>query len=136
MTCARTAFRMRRVYTDTSAIACLLKAEPHTHAMRLWLEAGEGEVVSSDLLEIELRRLAVRLGRPQGEVTLILRGISLAELNRATLRSASMLPMSYLRTLDAIHLQAALDLEADAMLTYDDRLADASREVGLEVIAP
>ena len=83
---------MRRVYTDTSAIACLLKAEPHTHAMRLWLEAGECEVVSSDLLEIELRRLAVRLGRPQGEVTLILRGISLAELNRATLRSASMLP--------------------------------------------
>ena len=57
---------MRRVYTDTSAIACLLKAEPHTHAMRLWLEAGECEVVSSDLLEIELRRLAVRLGRPQG----------------------------------------------------------------------
>ena len=70
------------------------------------------------------------------EVTLILRGISLAELNRATLRSASMLPMPYLRTLDAIHLQAALDLESDAVLTYDKRLADAAREVGLEVIAP
>ncbi|WP_366517058.1 type II toxin-antitoxin system VapC family toxin [uncultured Corynebacterium sp.] len=136
MTCARTASRMRRVYADTSAIACLLKAEPHTRAMRLWLEAGKCEVVSSDLLEIELRRLAVRLGRPQGEVTLILRGISLAELNRATLRSASMLPMPYLRTLDAIHLQAALDLESDAVLTYDMRLADAAREVGLEVIAP
>ena len=93
---------MWRVYADTSAIACLLKAEPHTRAMRLWLEAGKCEVVSSDLLEIELRRLAVRLGRPQGEVTLILRGISLAELNRATLRSASMLPMPYLRTLDAV----------------------------------
>lgn len=127
---------MRRVYADTSAIACLLKAEPHTRAMRLWLEAGKCEVVSSDLLEIELRRLAVRLGRPQGEVTLILRGISLAELHRATLRSASMLPMPYLRTLDAIHLQAALDLESDAVLTYDMRLADAGREVGLEVIAP
>lgn len=127
---------MRRVYADTSAIACLLKAEPHTRAVRLWLEAGKCEVVSSDLLEIELRRLAVRLGRPQGEVTLILRGISLAELHRATLRSASMLPMPYLRTLDAIHLQAALDLESDAVLTYDKRLADATREVGLEVIAP
>jgi len=127
---------MWRVYADTSAIACLLKAEPHTRAMRLWLEAGKCEVVSSDLLEIELRRLAVRLGRPQGEVTLILRGISLAELNRATLRSASMLPMPYLRTLDAIHLQAALDLESDAVLTYDMRLSDAAREVGLEVIAP
>ena len=127
---------MWRVYADTSAIACLLKAEPHTRAMRLWLEAGKCEVVSSDLLEIELRRLAVRLGRPQGEVTLILRGISLAELNRATLRSASMLPMPYLRTLDAIHLQAALDLESDAVLTYDMRLADAAREVGIEVIAP
>ena len=127
---------MRRVYADTSAIGCLLKAEPHTNAMRLWLEAGECEVVSSDLLELELRRLAVRLGRPQGEVTLILRGISIADLGRATLRSASMLPMPYLRTLDAIHLQAALDLEADAVLTYDERLAGAAREVGLEVIAP
>lgn len=127
---------MRRVYVDTSAIGCLMKAEPHTQAMRLWLEAGECEVVSSDLLEIELRRLAMRLGRPQGEVTLILRGISIAELNRAMLRSASMLPMPYLRTLDAIHLQAALDLESDAVLTYDERLADAAREVGLEVIAP
>ena len=127
---------MPRVYADTSAIACLIKAEPHTNAVRLWLEAGECEVVSSDLLEIELRRLAVRLDRPQGEVTLILRGISLAELYRATLRSASMLPMPYLRTLEAIHLQAALDLESDAVLTYDERLADAAREVGLEVIAP
>lgn len=104
--------------------------------MRLWLEAGEYEVVSSDLLEIELRRLAVRLGRPQGEATMILRGISIAELGRGTLRAASMLPMPYLRTLDAIHLQAALDVEADAVLTYDDRLAEAAREVGLEVIAP
>ena len=127
---------MRRVYADTSAMGCLLKLEPHTHAMRLWLEAGEYEVVSSDLLEIELRRLAVRLGRPQGEATMILRGISIAELGRGTLRAASMLPMPYLRTLDVIHLQAALDVEADAVLTYDDRLAEAAREVGLEVIAP
>lgn len=127
---------MRRVYADTSAMGCLLKVEPHTPAMRLWLEAGEYEVVSSDLLEIELRRLAVRLGRPQGEATMILRGISIAELGRGTLRAASMLPMPYLRTLDAIHLQAALDVEADAVLTYDDRLAEAAREVGLEVIAP
>jgi predicted nucleic acid-binding protein len=43
-----------------------------------------------------------------------------------------------LRTLDAIHLAAALSLgdEVGAMFTYDGRLADAARQYGLEVREP
>ena len=43
-----------------------------------------------------------------------------------------------LRALDSIHLAAALSLgeEMGAMFTYDRRLAEAARQVGLEVIAP
>ena len=43
-----------------------------------------------------------------------------------------------LGTLDAIHLATALALgdELDAFVTYDDRLADAARALGLPVVRP
>lgn len=44
--------------------------------------------------------------------------------------------MPHLRTLDALHLEAAIRLNADAVLTYDHRLGDAARSIGLEVISP
>ncbi len=44
--------------------------------------------------------------------------------------------MPYLRTLDALHLEAALRLDALAVLTYDRRLGEATRALGLDVIAP
>ena len=44
--------------------------------------------------------------------------------------------MRYLRTLDALHLEAAIRLEVQAVLTYDRRLGDAARDAGLDVIAP
>lgn len=93
-------------------------------------------LVSSDLLETELRRVAVREGLDQGEVTRLLEGISIAALDRAVYRSAGLLPMPQLRTLDALHLEAALRLGAAAILSCDTRLAQAAREVGLQVVAP
>jgi predicted nucleic acid-binding protein len=43
-----------------------------------------------------------------------------------------------LRTLDAIHVATALSLGADVsqLATYDDRLAQAAVEAGIDVIAP
>jgi predicted nucleic acid-binding protein len=42
-----------------------------------------------------------------------------------------------LRTLDAIHLATALELgPIDAFVTYDDRLAEAARGIGLPVVRP
>jgi len=57
-------------------------------------------------------------------------------LDRATYRSAGLLPMPYLRTLDALHLEAAMRLDVEAVLTYDHRLGEAARAAGLDVIAP
>ena len=101
-----------------------------------WLDHSPARLVSSDLLETELRRIAVREGRDQAKVSAILDGVSLAALDRATYRSAGFLPMPYLRTLDALHLEAAIRLDVDASLTYDKRLGDSAGEVGLDVIAP
>ncbi|SPT53185.1 Probable ribonuclease VapC46 [Actinomyces bovis] len=126
----------RLVYVDTSALGALLVEQPESDALLEWLDGTSATLVSSDLLEVELRRLAVREGLDQRDVTSLLDGVSLAALDRAVYRSAGFLPMTYLRTLDALHLEAAIRLNVDAILTCDRPLADAARSIGLDVIAP
>ena len=124
------------VYVDTSALAALLIDQPASAALLDWLDSTAAELVSSDLLETELRRVAVREGLDQSDVTRLLDGVALAALDRAVYRGAGYLPMPYLRTLDALHLEAAIRLDASAVLTYDRRLGEAARAAGLDVIAP
>lgn len=124
------------VYVDTSALGALLVERLESDALESWLDQTSDMLVSSDLLEVELRRLAVREGIDQADVTRLLDGVSLAALDRAVYRSAGLLPMPYLRTLDALHLEAAIRLDAAAVLTYDRRLSKAARSVGLRVVAP
>ena len=124
------------IYVDTSALGALLVERPESDALEQWLDQTTALLVSSDLLETGLRRLAVREGLEQADVTRLLDGVGLAALDRAVYRSAGLLPMPYLRTLDALHLEAAMRLDATAILTYDRRLGEAARSVGLQVIAP
>ncbi|MCT1922443.1 type II toxin-antitoxin system VapC family toxin [Brevibacterium luteolum] len=127
---------VRVVYVDTSALAALLKPEPESESLERWLDDTSATLVSSDLLETELRHVAVRDGLSQTDVTALLDGVALAALDRAVFRNAGFLPMEMLRTLDALHLEAAIRLDADAMLTYDHRLALAAESAGPTVIAP
>lgn len=124
------------VYVDTSALGSLLIDQPESSALVEWLDQTTATLVSSDLLETELRRIAVRESLDQADVTRLLDGVALAALDRAIYRSAGFLPMPYLRTLDALHLEAAIRLDVDAVLTYDRRLSEAAHEAGLGVIAP
>ncbi|TDE94994.1 PIN domain-containing protein [Occultella glacieicola] len=124
------------VYVDTSALGALLIDQPESTALLHWLDQTQDTLVSSDLLETELRRVAVREGLDQSDVTRLLDGVALAALDRAVYRSAGFLPMPYLRTLDALHLEAAIRLDASGVLTYDHRLGEAARSAGLDVIAP
>ncbi|MCC7128419.1 MAG: type II toxin-antitoxin system VapC family toxin [Microbacteriaceae bacterium] len=124
------------VYVDTSAFGALLIDQPESSAVENWLDSAPASLVSSDLLETELRRLAFREGLDQSDVTRILEGVSLAALDRAVYRGAGLLPMSYLRTLDALHLQAAVRLDVSAILSYDRRLTEAARSLGIDVISP
>ena len=124
------------VYVDTSALGALLIEQPESNALVEWLDQTTDLLVSSDLLETELRRIAVREGIDQGAVTRILDGVGLAALDRAVYRGAGLLPMPYLRGLEVLHFEAAMRLDATAVLTYDHRLGKAARAVGLQVIAP
>lgn len=124
------------VYVDTSALGAVLLDQPHSPALLDWLDATPAALVSSDLLETELRRIAVREGLDQSDVTQLVDGVSLASLDRAVYRSAGLLPMPYLRALDALHLEAAMRLDVSGILTYDRRLWQAARACGLDVFSP
>ncbi len=94
-------------------------------------------MISSLLLETELRRTVQRIpALSQGLVTELLAKVSLFELEPAQFTHAGLLPGTNLRSLDALHLATAIDLQADALLTYDVRMAAAAEEVGMPVLAP
>ncbi|WP_328823322.1 type II toxin-antitoxin system VapC family toxin [Metallococcus carri] len=124
------------MYVDTSALGALLLWQPETSELIDWLDHTPADLVSSDLLETELRRIAVREGLEQSAVSDLVDGVALAAFDRATFRAAGLLPIPNLRTVDALHLEAALRLDVDAVLTYDHRLAEAARALGLDVLAP
>lgn len=126
-------------YLDTSALVKLVVAEPQTDALRTWLAAVPREPVSSDLARTELLR-AVRCVAPDRllRARQVLGTVTLVGVSTALFEEAARLDPTVLRTLDAIHLAAALDLgdDLDAVVTYDDRLADAALANGIAVTAP
>jgi predicted nucleic acid-binding protein len=126
------------IYVDTSAAVKLLVRESETSALRRWLRDGERDLVSSDLLRTELSRVALRLGDGAQRAEAILAGIIVLPVTTTTFDAAGRLEPASLRSLDALHLAAALDLgdELDAILTYDERLAAAAMTNGVEVVAP
>lgn len=127
------------LYVETSAAAKLIIDEPESSRLAAHLDRAVDQddgLLSSMLLETELRRLAVRTGVAQSVVTRLLERFDLLEIDRSLYREAGLLPGPHLRGLDAIHVAAALRANADAMVTYDLRQADAADSVGLSVQAP
>lgn len=126
-------------YVDTSALAKLVVAEPETDALRAWIHAGQPPLVSCDLARTELLR-AVRRGTPDRMVQAraVLDSITLMTLSTATFETAGRLEPASLRTLDAIHVAAALELgdDLDSIVTYDLRLAAVADANGITVTAP
>lgn len=123
------------VYFDTSAAVKLIGNERESDALRSYLDGGP-VIVSTDLLETELRRIGVRIGIEQTVITAVLDGVTLTPLDREQFREAGLYPQTGLRSLDALHLAGALGIDASAMVTYGVRLAEAARAHGLKVIAP
>jgi predicted nucleic acid-binding protein len=126
-------------YVETSAAAKLLVDEPASSRLAARLDKAvdqDDALLSSMLLEIELRRLAVRVDLAQTAVTHLLERFDLVETDRSLYREAGLLPGRHLRSLDALHLAVALRVGADVMVTYDCRQADAADAAGLPVLAP
>jgi len=126
-------------YLDTTAALKLVVAEDETTGFTAWLERHGDDVVSSDLLRTELLR-ATRRGAPHAmpRARAVLDAVTLLTLPTSTFERAADLDPELLRSLDALHLAAALELgdDLDGLVTYDDRLAGAAQLHGISVINP
>ncbi len=96
-------------------------------------------MVSSDLLRTELTRVVQRVDpNRMVEATVLLDALVLLKLSTTVCRRAGMLRPAVLRSLDALHLAAALELgdEMAGLVSYDRRLNAAARASGIPVISP
>ncbi len=131
------------IYLDTCAVAKLARHEYETEALFDWLERnGEESLISSVLLEVELER-ALRRADPAAlpRIPRILSGITRIELTTSIRAAAGAYQDPLLRSLDAVHLATAQAVtdggeELTAFVTYDKRLIDAARAVGVTVVHP
>jgi predicted nucleic acid-binding protein len=129
---------MRATYLDSSAIVKLVVAEPESRALRAHLRRRR-PLVSSALARTEV----VRALLPAGAIAMargreVLRRLDLIRINDRVLDMAGTLEPAQVRSLDAIHLATAQLLGEDLsqIITYDDRMADAARSLGLNTTLP
>lgn len=126
-------------YLDSSAFVKLVVDETESKALRAYLDQGTGRFIASALLRTEALR-AVRHLDPEamGLVRDGLRRVDLIGVDDRILDVAGSLEPSILRTLDAIHLATALFVgdDLDAIVTYDSRMIEAARSLGLKFASP
>jgi predicted nucleic acid-binding protein len=128
-------------YLDTSAFLKLAVREEHSTQLRRWVEEEEehGPLWSCDLLHTEAIRAARRVGPAAlAAVRDLLDRIAIVALTPETFARAGELDPAVMRSLDAVHLAAALRLgeDLDGVVTYDDRMAEAARALGIPVLSP
>lgn len=127
-------------YLDSSAILKLVVTETETEALRAYLRDRRGErAATSALAIVEVSRAL----HPAGAYAVVrgrreLARFSLLTITKQVLETAANLsPGIRLRSLDAVHVATALQLEdLTSLVTYDQRMASAAGDLGLAVVAP
>jgi predicted nucleic acid-binding protein len=126
------------VYLDTSAFMKLVAEEAESAALRRHLRGGRLRT-SAILLQTEALRAAGRLSPAHVAVARqLLRGLALIQTDRQLYAVAGALAPPELRSLDALHVAAALTLGQDLadFVTYDTRMTHAAQTHGLPVVSP
>jgi uncharacterized protein len=141
------------IYFDTNALLKLIREDAKSGALGAFIDARQGtRWFSSEIAKTELARTVRRInhddrGRLIDEPRLrteldyadrIWERLDLIAVSSRLLDEAAAIEQPFLRTLDAIHLAAALSLRTSlsAFVTYDKRLAAAAQEAGLPVRSP
>ncbi len=129
------------VYVDTSALLKRVVLEPESEAVRATLTAHDAAgdlLTASSLAWLEASRALRRakVAQVDAVVERALSGVAEHRLTTGLLDRARRVGPDELRSLDAVHLASAVSVGAQAMLTYDDRLARAARSVGMSVLSP
>jgi predicted nucleic acid-binding protein len=131
------------LYCDSSALVKLVREEAESDALRTFIaDCDQGPrltIASSALSHTEVLRTVSRSSHPLvAEAKTLLAGITLIDITPEVLERAGLLEPAGLRSLDAIHLASVLPESAGliAVVTYDVRMSQAAREVGLSVASP
>jgi len=127
------------LYLDSSAFVKVVVEETESVALRGFLAASSARRVSSALLRAEALRAVRHLG--PGALAAVREGVrrvDLIAIDDRILDAAGTLDPGVLRTLDAIHLATALAVgdDLDVVVTYDERMVEAARLVGLMTASP
>lgn len=127
-----------RRYLDSSALVKLVLDEAESRALQAHLSSGPSEA-SCGLAQVEV----IRAVRPMGQEAVnyartLLGDIDILAVDDALLDGAADLPDERLRSLDAVHVAAALSLGDDLaeLITYDRVMAVAAEGLGLRVASP
>jgi predicted nucleic acid-binding protein len=129
---------MAATYLDSSAIVKLVVEEPQSAALRRYLRRRR-PLVSSALARAEVLRALLLEGEAgTARAHAVLARIDLIRVNDRVLNAAGALLPPDLRSLDAIHLATAGQLGQDLgqVVTYDERMADAARQLGMKAASP
>jgi hypothetical protein len=131
-------------YVDSSALVKLVVDEPESSALRAFLV--DADLVSAELVLAEVPRAIRRaVGHDPGlplELMLERAGelidtVALLPLDHHLLAAAGAIEEPAFRTLDAIHVAAAVAVApVEAFVSYDERQSAAARLGGLRTVAP
>lgn len=126
-------------YLDTSAFVKLIVAEPETPALRGRVRDWP-VLAAATLLRTETARALRRAGYPSlvGTARRMYAGVHFLRLDEPLLDRAGDLEPTGMRSLDAVHLAAALSLGTDlgVLFTYDKRMSEAAALQGIDVESP
>lgn len=130
---------MSALYLDSSAFVKLVIEETESTALRTFVANRGARRVSSALLRTEALRAVRHLG-PDALATVRegLRRVDLIGIDDRILDAAGLLEPQVLRTLDAIHLATATAIgdDLEAIVTYDERMVDAAKLMGMSTATP
>jgi predicted nucleic acid-binding protein len=116
----------------------LVVEERESAALRELL-GRDADQLASALVEVEVVR-AVRRAVPElvPLAERVVAQIAVVEVSEPIRARARLLGPATLRSLDALHLATALEIgeELDAVVTYDARMCEAGKTVGLHVLSP
>ena len=117
----------------------LVVLEAETHDLRGHMTETPAQLITSRVALVEVTRAAT-LTNPVDEMRSALDRLFasclLVDVGGNLLSQAAKLASRRLRTLDAIHLATALDVQPDEAIVYDQRLAEAASAAGLSVVSP
>lgn len=129
-----------QLYLDSSALVKLVVSEAESSALRTYLAEYRSDVrLAAALARTEVvRAVAMHHSIELIETARsIIARLLLMPLNNRLLDAAATALPPGLRTLDAIHLAAAMTVpDLRAIVTYDGRLAQAATTAGIAVVSP